>query len=251
MKKILLFALCFVALNFSFSASAQVTIGDTSDPKATLDVKGVATDNSKSDGILVPRLTASQLQAKTNASATYGQDQNSSIVYVTAADIASPVNKMEKVTAPGFYFFKYVDGTTAGDRWLPLGSGDPVWFYLPSTKIDTEQTSPTPGQNKTLNLFNAYKTEVNQSVALNTDPNASNPDNLGYTVKSTGAPDISKALLWSSSLAANSFYYYVVGFDSRVFRNISIDANGLMTYQIVPNSVVDEATFINIVLVKR
>ena len=61
MKKLLLSAALFAA---SFTAFSQVGIGNT-DPKATLDISGVASANpAVADGIIAPRITRANLIAK-------------------------------------------------------------------------------------------------------------------------------------------------------------------------------------------
>ncbi|MDR1782810.1 MAG: hypothetical protein LBR13_00915, partial [Dysgonamonadaceae bacterium] len=134
------------------STSAQVTVGSTATPNATLDVVGKPTDTSAKDGVIIPRLTVSELQNKLSA---YGSAQNSALVYISNKPASTLTGKMAKVRDAGFYYFKYVDGTN--DQWLPLGTGNASWFYLPSTKIDVRFEAPL---TKTLDLFAAYKEQL-------------------------------------------------------------------------------------------
>jgi hypothetical protein len=235
MKKILsfCFALCFFgAVN---NVSAQVTVGSTATPNATLDVVGKPADTAAKDGVIIPRLTVSQLQSKLSA---YGSAQNSALVYISDKPASTLTGKMAKVRDAGFYYFKYVDGTN--DQWLPLGTGNASWFYLPSTKIDVRFEAPL---TKTLDLFAAYKEQLRSSDGT-TD--------LGYTVKSdASAPNITDFMTLDASATGTDYYYYVVGFDENVFdkTSISITAAGELHYTV--RGVADESTFINIVIVKK
>lgn len=110
MKKILLPVLLFV----SYSFFAQVGI-NTNLPQATLDVTGSPTDPNKLDGILTPRITASELKAK-----SYGSPQTGAIVYVTSPDF-SPSGQTIDVTSIGYYFF---NGDPSVNRWVKIVSGN-------------------------------------------------------------------------------------------------------------------------------
>lgn len=114
MKKILLLGL---VANFGLAYS-QIGI-NTPTPNATLDVVGKPTTSTAMDGIIPPRITGTQLRAK-----TYATNQTGAFVYVTAAD-ASPSGQTVDVTSSGYYYF---NGTL--NKWVALGStsstGDPT-----------------------------------------------------------------------------------------------------------------------------
>ena len=76
MKKIYYLYLIFLTV---FTVSGQVGI-NTPTPQATLQVEGKPTITTELDGIIPPRLTGNQLQAK-----TYTTLQNGALVYVTSA----------------------------------------------------------------------------------------------------------------------------------------------------------------------
>lgn len=65
----------------------------------TLDVTGSPTDTKKLYVILAPKITASELKAK-----TYGASQMGAIFHVTAQDL-SPSGQTIDVTSTGYYFF--------------------------------------------------------------------------------------------------------------------------------------------------
>lgn len=109
MKKILLLV---CSLGFSTMYFGQVGI-NTKTPTATLDVVGQPTADTVVDGILPPRLTGDQLQAK---DAIYTAAQNGVIVYITSA-VTTPSPKTANITSPGFYYYD-----APNNSWLSLRS---------------------------------------------------------------------------------------------------------------------------------
>ncbi|UOV00034.1 hypothetical protein MUU74_08775 [Chryseobacterium daecheongense] len=101
-----------VLLTGSF-AFAQVGI-NTESPKATLEVAGTPTDNTKYDGIIAPRITGDQLKAK-----NYSASQTGALVYITSADSA-PSGQTLDVTSPGYYYF---NGDSGINKWIKLSTG--------------------------------------------------------------------------------------------------------------------------------
>ncbi|QSB29253.1 hypothetical protein [Flavobacterium sp. CLA17] len=104
MKSIL--SLCLIII--SIHLQAQIGIHNTN-PQATLDVTGQPTTSTIMDGIIPPRITGNQLQAKTYTSA-----QNGAIVYVT--QIASvPSGQVLNLTSEGLYVFN-----STLNQWLAV-----------------------------------------------------------------------------------------------------------------------------------
>jgi len=97
----------------------------------------------------------------------------------------------------------------------------PRFFYMPAITFDT--TTPLAGQ--TVNLYQEY---VNQFSNV--------------TVRSAGAPAAIPFLP-----AATDLYYYVTYFDPAVFANLSVDANGVLTYDIIGTGT--PSSYLNIVFV--
>ncbi len=97
----------------------------------------------------------------------------------------------------------------------------PKFFYMPAITFDT--TIIATGQ--TVNLYQQY---VNQFSNV--------------TVRSTGAPAAIPFLP-----AATDLYYYVTYFDPTVFANLSVDANGVLTYDIISSGT--PTSYLNIVFV--
>lgn len=108
MKKIIL-SIAFIASGLI--SSAQVGVG-TTEPIVSLQVDR-STDNLQADGVLVPRVTVEQLNAKAG---TYVGLQNGALVFITA--IAGAANETSNVSAVGFHFYNF-----ATDRWVALSGG--------------------------------------------------------------------------------------------------------------------------------
>lgn len=90
-------------------AFAQVGI-NTESPQATLDV--VAKKGSQAaDGILVPRVSASDLSGKDSV---YGTAQNGALVFVTSG--SGSTDKTSAITGSGFYYY---DAPTS--KWKTAG----------------------------------------------------------------------------------------------------------------------------------
>ena len=47
--------------------------------------------------------------------------------------------------------------------------------------------------------------------------------------------------------AKNELDYYITYYDSKVFNDVEINPDGLLTYKILPNGIVSEETFMNII----
>lgn len=99
-------------------------------------------------------------------------------------------------------------------------------FYPPSIAIDASTT----GTGRTVSLYQEY---IDQFA-----PGA------GITTRSTGAPST------IPTYTNTELYYYVTYFDPVVFNNISIDANGVMTYDIIATPP-DFNSLINVVFVVK
>lgn len=100
MKKLLFFSCLLLA---GLSTAQNVGI-NTTDPKATLDVVGHPNDVTKADGLILPRLTLAQLNAKTS----YSSAQTGALIYITDVTGGSTVPSTAQVTVVGRYYF---DGT--------------------------------------------------------------------------------------------------------------------------------------------
>lgn len=114
MKKFLLTTTMLVG----FVAIAQAQQGrvgiNTTTPGATLDVVATTTDATRPDAVLVPRMTAAELNAK---NAAYVAAQNGALVFVTSGTGVA-ATKTANVTGTGFYYY---DSPTS--LWVAVGGG--------------------------------------------------------------------------------------------------------------------------------
>jgi hypothetical protein len=121
---------------------------------------------------------------------------------------------------PGFYY-------NSGSKWLRFSStstsSPSEWFYMPSIVIDTS----TPGTGLTKDLYQLYVDQMQTPRAV-----------------SPGAPSLLPFVP-----AKTDLYYYVLNYDAAVFANVTVSANGVMTYDIV--AAASDATLINIVFVAK
>jgi len=131
------------------------------------------------------------------------------VVYNTKAD---PNSGLEK----GLYYDN-------GSQWVRLapavGTGN--WFYMPSVPLDVS----TQGTH-TLDLWTAYSNQ------FGTPP----------TRSASTAPSI-------AVVAKGQLYFYVTGYDSNVFSDVSVDADGILTYKVIGTA--DDATYMNIVFMEK
>lgn len=103
----------FAVLLIPCALFSQVGI-DNDSPKATLDIKASPTNTNKVDGLIAPRLKASEL--KTNNS-KYNADQDGAIVYITEALAPDNTdNKTVNLTDIGYYYFDKTAGTAG--QWI-------------------------------------------------------------------------------------------------------------------------------------
>lgn len=112
-------------------------------------------------------------------------------------------------------------GIPASPNWVPISGNIVKFFYMPSISIDTS----TMGTGRTKNLFQLYQTQF------------STPK-----VSSTGAP---AGIPFFTN--ASDLYYYVTDFDNTVLSNVSIDANGILSYDVIGSATA--CSFVNIVFV--
>lgn len=115
-------------------------------------------------------------------------------------------------------------GTTISPVWVCLSAKDAQngFFYMPTIAVDA--SSVVTG--KTIDLYDKYKT---QFTAPKKNPSA--PVNIPYFINRT------------------DLYYYITNYDTDVLDNVSIDNNGVMTYDIKAES--DYDSFMTVVFVLK
>ncbi|PXV68191.1 hypothetical protein CLV62_102223 [Dysgonomonas alginatilytica] len=114
-------------------------------------------------------------------------------------------------------------GTATVPQWVCLSQKDNQsgFFYMPSIVVDAS----TLLQNKTLDLYAEYKKQF-----------------ATPTVRSENAP-----VSIPYFPIANELYYYITYYDSAVLKINSLNASGVMNYDIIKEA--DYASFMNVVFV--
>lgn len=228
----------FIGLLASIVVSAQIGINTTT-PQATLQVKesDVAT---LADGIIPPRVTGDKLKAK---DPVYTNNQQATMVYVTSGVTSTLDGKTADVTTPGYYY--YEPTLSNGGKWVKLNTTQdaPIkFFYMPSIVFNTS----TMATGLKRNLYAEYKSQFTNKKFI---PSSTTGGTVGTEirntfVKSTNAPDTI-----ANIPASNGLYYYVTDYDNTSLANLSIDENGILTYDII--GIGSDYSFVNIVFVVK
>ncbi|WP_312196136.1 hypothetical protein [Epilithonimonas vandammei] len=201
-----------IGLISTFYAHAQVGINTTS-PATSFDVakSSVAT---VADGVLVTRISGEELKAK---DATYGNNQHATLIYVTSIPTTTSP-KTSNIKSPGFYYY---DNTIS--KWVGAfrNNNFPKFFYMPSVLVNTSTLGA-----KSMDLYNLYYNQFNSPP-----------------VKSSGSVGS------IPTLPKNELEYYVTYYDTSLMNNVSITADGVMSYNVIGNA--SDASFMNIVFVVK
>jgi hypothetical protein len=98
---------------------------------------------------------------------------------------------------------------------------------MPAMLFDTKFVTATTEHE--INLYDVYAYQFDFAYAF-----------------SDRAPSINDQI---SFLTPTDFYYYVVSYDTTVFKDITINEEGKMIYKLLKDG--DESTYMNIVFVKK
>jgi hypothetical protein len=194
------------------SSNSIAQVGISSANSFVPDANSILDASSTSKGVLLPRVALTTSTTLAPISGTTTAPE-SLMVYNTATAGTSPNN-----VTPGFYFW-------TGSKWNRVLNTDneakPMVFYAPSIALDT--TSGTHIVDLYLeykNQFGTPKYSSNVDTALTT-----------YTV---------------SQLA-----YFITYIDETVFTNVSLAADGKLTYTVPATPTITAKTFINAVFKVR
>jgi len=113
-------------------------------------------------------------------------------------------------------------GPSNDPDWVCISGNVVRFFYLPSLNIDTS----SKGNRRTIDLYQAYKDQF--SSPLVSSPGAS------------GIPYFE---------SASDLEYYVTDYDTSVLSKLSINSNGVLTYDVIGDATA--CSFINVVLVVK
>ncbi|WP_312921801.1 hypothetical protein [Empedobacter brevis] len=114
-------------------------------------------------------------------------------------------------------------GTKDLPEWFCLNANTNKSFYMPSIPFET--SSSKTAQQK--DLYSLYIKQFATPLAKS----PSSPSAVPYY------------------LSKQDLFYYILDADTKVFKNIKIDDNGIMTYDVVANAT--DYTFINILFVVK
>lgn len=163
----------------------------------------------KADGFMTVRISGDEIQVKDDH---YGKDQNTAIVYATSAPSKASA-KTSNIIQPGFYYYN-----SNASKWMNFNL--PKFFSLPSN-IDTSIIG-----TYTKDLYDLYYDQFSNPI-----------------VKSEGSigkvPFVDK----------NDLEYYITHMDKKVLTDVTIDADGLMTYTVSDDT--SDSSHLNIVFVVK
>ena len=150
MKYLILIVICIPYYLYSQTIINQGTA------KATLHVNQDLTA-SKAEGIIVPQLSLSELNQKSNS---YTQAHSGAIIYINDVD-TTPITKNQKIRKKGYYYFD-------GNQWRVFVEDQKKIFPLPY--FIEQHTSNTTNQE--LDIYQLYikqftKDPVNQFLSNN------------------------------------------------------------------------------------
>lgn len=214
----------FISLSFLAAmqfVNAQVGINTTTpDASSALDI------HSESKGILIPRF---ELSSKSQQLST-----------VPNADGLMVYHTGNATMSKGFYYWN-------GTSWLAVANENMVggvspaqrMFYMPAVAIDTRENV----QGVKMNLYNEYVAQfTNKDIVPDNNGGTLGTGTSGTFVKSTTAPNTIPVISSASEL-----YYYITYYDKTALANLSIDDNGILTFDVVGTGT--DYSFINIIFV--
>lgn len=181
--------LIFINL-FAITKSQYIGI-NTSNPSATLDLVGNPTNITTADGLIAPRITLSQLNAKTS----YSASQEGSLIYIT--DISgSTTTATALVTNTGYYYFN-------GSVWQPVVSQSGNVIF--SATLGSGDGGAT---NANINA-NVFSTIPLTTVTKNTGGGIWSPTDNTFSVPNSGTYLIKSSIRLTDGSTERNFYQAV------------------------------------------
>lgn len=160
--------------------------------------------------------TANNGLAKTTNNIQLGGALTQSTTITTTATNTLKVDGLQEGTTDDNLVALETDGTLR-----QLTAAMPKFFYMPPIVFDTSTNG-----SFTRNLYSEYVSQFGTPAISSTGASGSIP-----------------------TLPANELEYYITYYDTAVFSNLTIDANGLLTYDVINNA--SEASFMTIVFVVK
>src|SRR5690554_4702412 len=179
------------------------------DTKITLDENELEIDAADSD-LIISGLDKTKVQATVNDGTTTGITQ-----HLLAVDADNNVTAL-KAAMPKFFYMPSIIIPTSEAQMA-----DPVYGGLTGDSFDDSALEGT------IDLYARYNAQ------FGTTGTATQPS-------SPGAPEL-------PVLPASELHYYITWYDTTVFSSVAVDANGVMTYELLPTADVTMGSFMNIV----
>lgn len=227
MKKVILTIGILAGVSSTFAQVGRVGI-NTNDPKATLHIEADKDNKDNNPGLIIPDVSKDKLDT--------GEPVESTLVYYSEGSNSAYINQNDQSTTEnigskkGFYYY---DGTD----WQRIIRK--AQFYMPSI------VTPTTVGTHTINLYEEYIKQYADSNGTNTS--SKQAPNRSWNIQTNNSNNHLK------TYAKNDLDYFVVYYDNNVFTNLSITGEGVLTYEVTPESAknISAQTFMNIVLQER
>ena len=202
-------AVALLLINGAF-VSAQVTIGSLDKPAATLDVKASAPANvSVPEGVIVPRLTKEQINAKRTA---YTAAQTGAEVYVTDYSAPSISGYSDQIGCVGFAYWDgthWVTNCGASPTYVRIvANPQPFTFYELGTETETALTVSATGSSA---LTYQWRKITGSNINVLISDSCTATDGAGFNTPSF-TPRVAGSRSATNTLTAskNGMYRYFV-----------------------------------------
>ena len=222
----------FMALGSVLAYAQQGRVGiNTTQPNATMQV--VAASGETKSGVIIPNVEKTGINVlEKGADKDYFEE--STLVYFKGDSGRKDENvnsTIEEVSKKGFYYYD-------GKDWVRVMQKAQI--YLPSIVLKTTAGSYT------IDLYDVYLAQFRGGVSAATNTGTSTSSATTSFAKSS-----SNAIL--RVFEKTDLDYFITYFDSNVFSNVSVNANGVLTYNVTSSgeNAVSEDTFMNIVLQEK
>lgn len=222
----------FMALGSVLAYAQQGRVGiNTTQPNATMQV--VAGSGETKPGVIIPNVEKTGINVLEKGS-DKDYFEESTLVYFKGdssrkdEDVNSTI---EEVSKKGFYYYD-------GKDWVRVMQKAQI--YLPSIVLKTTAGSYT------IDLYDVYLAQFRGGVSAATNTGTSTSSATTSFAKSS-----SNAIL--RVFEKTDLDYFITYFDSNVFSNVRVNANGVLTYDVTSagENAVSEDTFMNIVLQEK
>lgn len=236
MKKVILTIGILAGVSSTFAQVGRVGI-NTNDPKATLHIEAYNKNEDNKDtnpGLIIPNV--SEVNTLNN-----NEHEESTLVYYSGGSNSAYINQNTGSTTEnigskkGFYY--YVSDNNGYKDWQRIIRK--AQFYMPSI------VTPTTVGTHTINLYEEYIKQYANSNGTNTS--SKQAPNRSWNIQTNNSNNSLK------TYAKDDLDYFVVYYDNNVFTNLSITGEGVLTYEVTPESAknISAQTFMNIVLQER